>query len=150
LIYPGATENCNNLDDDCDNQTDEGVQSVFYADADHDGFGDAGSGITACSAPPGNVSNNTDCNDNNASIYPGAIETCNGFDDNCDNQIDEGVKSVFYTDVDGDGFGSGTAIYSCVQAANTATNNDDCNDNNSAIHPNAQEICDVGNLDEGL
>jgi len=35
-----------------------------------------------------------DCNDNNKSIYPGAAETCNNMDDNCNGQTDEGITTI--------------------------------------------------------
>jgi hypothetical protein len=40
-----------------------------------------------------------ECNDNDNSIYPGAIEVCNGKDDDCNGQVDEG----FSEDEDNDG-----------------------------------------------
>ena len=46
----------------------------------------------------GKVTNNTDCNDANAAIHPGAAEVCNGVDDNCNGSVDEG-----FLDTDGDG-----------------------------------------------
>ena len=33
-------------------------------------------------------------NDNNASVYPGAIEVCNGIDDTCNGQINEGCPAT--------------------------------------------------------
>ena len=91
-VFPGATEVCNGIDDDCDGQIDEGVQTTYYEDTDGDGFGDAGSTTQACSVPSGFVSNDTDCDDNDAAVFPGATEVCNGIDDDCDGQIDEGMN----------------------------------------------------------
>jgi subtilisin-like proprotein convertase family protein len=56
---------------------------IFYSDADSDGFG-AGTGIKQCNQPPGKVFNNTDCDDQNPSIHPGAPEICaNKVDEDC-------------------------------------------------------------------
>ncbi len=69
------------------------VQSVltFYRDLDGDSYGNAVSGTAqACIAPTGYVTSNTDCDDNNASIHPGAAEICeNGLDENCNGEVDE-------------------------------------------------------------
>jgi hypothetical protein len=97
-VHPGATEVCNGIDDDCDGLVDEGVTQTFYRDADGDGYGNPGMTTQACSAPPGYVSNNTDCNDSNNAVHPGATEVCNGTDDDCDGLIDEGFPNN-----DGDG-----------------------------------------------
>ena len=62
-VNPGATEVCNGTDDNCDGQIDEGVQSLFYLDADGDTYGDPTTGVQACAAPTGYVSDNNDCDD---------------------------------------------------------------------------------------
>jgi len=65
--------------------------SVYYADTDGDGYGNASSSTNACSQPSGYVANSTDCNDSSAISYPGATEVANGIDDDCDGTIDEGT-----------------------------------------------------------
>jgi hypothetical protein len=138
-VNPAGIEVCNNIDDNCNAQVDEGVQSVFYADVDGDGFGSITETL-ACNAPIGFVSNNVDCNDAASAVFPGASETCNGVDDNCDGQTDEGLNT-YYADLDGDGFGAGAVVLTCSPSNGFVLSNNDCDDNASAINPGAQEIC---------
>src|SRR5205085_6678179 len=78
-INPGAAELCNGIDDNCNGIADEGLSfTTYYADADNDGYGDAAVSVATCSgAPAGYVSDNTDCNDGDGAINPGAAELCN-------------------------------------------------------------------------
>ncbi len=90
-IHPGATEVCNGEDDDCDGDIDEGdVCITCYRDADGDGYGDPGITTQAATCPGGYVSNDDDCDDTRADVYPGAEEVADGVDNDCDGDIDEG------------------------------------------------------------
>ena len=88
-INPSIEEICDGIDNNCDGLIDEGVKTTYYADTDEDGYGDSQNSTDACSVPSGYVSDNSDCDDTNPRVYPGAKEICpNGLDDDCDGQID--------------------------------------------------------------
>ncbi len=137
-IWPGATEFCDGLDNDCDGQIDEGgVCSSNCTDGILNGqetgvdcggpdclpcqncFDNDADGFTTC---------NGDCDDSNFNIRPGAQELCNGIDDDCDGQIDEGACGSSCTD--GVKNGNETAVDCggscppCAAGEGCLTNND--------------------------
>jgi predicted outer membrane repeat protein len=141
-VHPGATETCNNVDDNCDGQTDEGLRLTYYDDNDNDGFGDPNLPTAACSQPNGFVSNNLDCDDTRASINPNGTETCDGRDQDCDGTIDEGLAVTYYRDSDVDGFGNpNDSMYVCARPNGYVADGTDCDDTTSTIHPGATETC---------
>jgi large repetitive protein len=148
-VNPDAEEVCNEIDDNCDGAIDEGVQSVFYVDADEDGYGGPDDTISACEAASGYVDNVDDCDDTDGAVYPGADEVCNSIDDDCDGFIDDDDSSVdlstggvWYADSDADGFGdSGAATAACDQPSGTVIDDTDCDDTDAAVSPDGDEIC---------
>jgi len=144
-------EKCDNKDNDCDGDTDEGVKTTYYKDNDADGYGSSKSGTTeACSVPANYSSNNQDCDDNDPKQKPGATETCNNEDDDCDGATDEGVQTTYYKDSDADGYGSSSSgtKQACSLPSGYSTNNTDCDDSNKSINPGAKEVCDNMGKDE--
>lgn len=85
---PGAAEQCDDKDNDCDGVSDDGVKRKFYRDEDNDGYGDESHTTYACTQPAGYASQAGDCDDEDPAVNPGAVELCNAFDDNCDGKID--------------------------------------------------------------
>jgi large repetitive protein len=146
-ISPAGTELCNLVDDNCDGEIDENNAadaSLWYSDADLDGFGDSSSASTACSQPDGHVANGEDCDDHDDDIRPSAEELCNGEDDDCDGDIDGEAEDAIlgYLDGDGDGFGSGAGETACVLPDGQVENDDDCDDADGDVNPSAEELCD--------
>jgi hypothetical protein len=85
----------------------------------------------------------TDCNDQDPEIYPGAEEVCDGVDNNCDGEVDEGVGTIMYADTDGDTFGDPESmVNACDTAEGYVENSDDCDDTLDTVYPDAEELCD--------
>ncbi|HCP46968.1 MAG TPA: hypothetical protein DIU15_13055 [Deltaproteobacteria bacterium] len=98
-------------DDDCDDSDPNATTAALDADCD--------GSLTV-----------DDCNDSNADIFPGASESCDGVDEDCDSVIDNGLD----TDADG--------VTPCGPDGISGTVDDDCDDDDSSIFPGAEEECD--------
>ncbi len=73
--------------------------TTYYRDADGDGYGNPAVTLSATTQPAGYVADNSDCNDGNSAIHPGASEiTGDGLDNNCDGQVDEAPVALFLND----------------------------------------------------
>ena len=134
---PSVTEIvANQKDDDCDGY------ELCYLDGDQDSFGSTSTAETSditCTMRT-HSTNNTDCDDQNPAVYPGALEvTATGRDEDCDGYED------CWRDADNDGYGttltSETTNLTCV-GFGVSVRNDDCDDRpgpGTPIHPNAIE-----------
>ena len=148
-IRPGGTELCDGIDNDCDGDVDNGIEQTWFLDADDDGYGDPDETILACARPDGAVPSGTDCDDADAAVYPGASERCDHLDNDCDDDVDEGLPAEdydwYYLDEDGDGFGSAEAALSaCDLPPGYAPNARDCDDREATVYPGAPEISGDG------
>ena len=167
-------ESCDGLDNDCNGATDEGfpdtdgdgLKDCLETDIDGDGILDLEDNCIsipnpqqenfdfdsqgdACDLDDDNdqVSDSEDCAPYDAGVFPGNQEACNGFDDNCNGQTDEGFPDIdengladcMESDQDGDQWPDGV----------------DCAPEDATIHPGAAELCDGkdndcnGKVDEG-
>ena len=134
--FSGNTEvaDAAHKDEDCDPRTFGSV------DVDRDGYFDA----RHCNWDGGKMICGGDCNDQRANINPRSPEVCDGIDNDCDGDVDEGVLRVLYLDADGDLYGDPTtSMRRCKTGPDPqgrgvwVADNRDCNDRNPAIKPGA-------------
>jgi hypothetical protein len=145
-VYPGAAEFCDGLDNDCNSVIDDAPidGTIYFGDADGDGYGDPAISISACVTPFGYVDSSTDCDPSRAATYPGALELCDGLDNDCNGSIDDDVPDAptWYADDDDDGHGDGmSSVSDCVAPPGMVASSDDCDDDDEEVHPGATELC---------
>ena len=144
-VYPGRAEECNGLDDNCNDVIDES-----FGDVDDDGTADCIDAETCDGADnDGDGVADEDFADNDSDGVADCVgtEACDGMDNDGDGQIDEGY------DADGDGYTQ------CGTKSGGGTDDAyvDCDDSDAAINPGASEAsgdgvdnnCD-GAIDDGL
>jgi len=134
-VYPGAGELCDSKDNDCDLIADESpINATWYVDADGDQYGDPeGATVVACAPQSGYSTVPTDCDDTpgvGATVNPGNPEACDGIDNNCNEQADEGLICADVDECLTDNGGCGDpAFYACtnnVDAPPTCADINEC------------------------
>ncbi len=144
-ISPAETEICDEIDNNCDGEIDEGTLVTYYPDQDEDGFGDDSLPMEGCDVPSGHVTTGGDCDDLETYAHPIMIEFCDEIDNDCNGQVDESGsigESTFWLDSDGDGYGDpNQPSQSCSIPVGHVDNDEDCSDTNASVSPLGTEIC---------
>ena len=146
--FPGAPEICNGQDDDCDGAVDEEPTdaATWYLDGDGDGWGHPDEQRYGCLGASGLVAVAGDCDDEDPGVFPGATETCDGVDEDCDGTVDDDTEdgTIWYADLDGDGYGGLIQQVACDAPGEGWLDDGgtDCNDGDPTTFPGADEYCD--------
>lgn len=125
--------------------TSDAFWPAHYADEDGDGFGNPNLPVWGCGDVPGTSLLPLDCQDWNANTYPMAPELCDGWNNDCDDEVDEGTEQLaWFLDQDGDGYGNseGSVLYSCTPLNQRVLVGGDCNDNEATMYPGADFMAD--------
>ncbi len=134
--YSRTNDDCNDDDDRFHPDADEDACSaeddfncdgiVLFTDEDNDG-------VSSC----------FDCDDRNRRVRPGAAEICDGIDNDCDDEIDEGAGRFWYRDADNDNHGNpDISVQACNRPDGYVSTDDDCDDSTELRYPGRPEVCD--------
>ena len=151
-INPAATEVCDEIDNDCNGDTDDddsgldaATGETFYLDSDGDQEGDPNNFVMQCEMPSTHVDNDQDCDDTDSSLNNfnpdnDLFSSCDGDCDDSDVNVFPGATEIWYDGTDQDCSGGSDFDQDGDGEDSDAHGGTDCNDTDGAINTAATEI----------